>query len=153
MDRWQTIRKYDGHVMCLQYARMNKLWMHPGEGLPPVTDWEVLPVQWKKWSALTFKSANHYDRKPFKGFGKDIIANGSSTSIGILMAVWFGAKRIGIIGHDLTTNHGLYPHLPFQNRTLALMRKYSGVEIYNLSKHSKVTAIPKLTQKEFECLP
>ena len=74
-----------------------------------------------------------------------------------------GAKRIGLIGVDFTDHHffaksGKHPLAPQfetineQYRKLADAAKANGVEIFNLSAISRLTAFPKISIDEFENL-
>ncbi len=74
-----------------------------------------------------------------------------------------GAKRIGLIGVDFTDNHffaksGKHPLAPQfetineQYTKLAEAAEANGIEIFNLSKVSRLTAFPKISIDEFEKL-
>ncbi|HQU81626.1 MAG TPA: methyltransferase domain-containing protein [Pyrinomonadaceae bacterium] len=84
----------------------------------------------------------------------------NSPYIALNLAILMGAKRIGLIGVDFTENHffaktGTHPlsrqfdSINEQYKNLAEAAKVDGVEIYNLSKISRLTAFPKLSIEEF----
>ena len=85
----------------------------------------------------------------------------NSPYIALNLAILMGAKRIGLIGVDFTDHHffaksGKHPLAPQfeaineQYRKLADAAKANGVEIFNLSKISRLTAFPKISIDEFE---
>lgn len=87
----------------------------------------------------------------------------NSPYIAVCLAIRMGAKRIGLIGVDFTDNHffeqtGRHPLVPQfetineQYCRLAKAAKTSGIEIFNLSRESRLTAFSKLTIGEFENL-
>jgi spore maturation protein CgeB len=84
----------------------------------------------------------------------------NSPYVALCLAVLMGAKRIGIIGVDFTDHHffaptgkhSLSPHLSTidaQYKRLYEAIKNRGVEVYNLSSKSRLTAFPKSTLEEF----
>jgi hypothetical protein len=84
----------------------------------------------------------------------------NSPYIALCLAILMGARRIGLIGVDFTDNHffartGRHPLEPQfdsineQYRRLAKAAKSLQVEIFNLSKISRLTAFPKITIDEF----
>lgn len=84
----------------------------------------------------------------------------NSPYIALCLAIHMGAKRIGMIGVDFTDNHffaktGRHPLAPqFEkiNRQYASLAKAAanaGVEIFNLSSISRLTAFPKMSPQEF----
>ena len=123
-----------------------------GNGFPPMERGELLPVKWKKWTEIVIKSANKLEGGRFHGPEKGIHGNGSSTFLGAMLALWMGATRVGVIGHDITKDHGLYSHLRHQERTWRLLTQLPGVGVYNLSPKSNMKSLPKITQEEFEAL-
>ena len=87
----------------------------------------------------------------------------NSPYIALCLAILMGAKRIGLIGVDFTDHHffaksGKHPLAPQfeaingQYEKLAQAAKAIGVEIFNLSKISRLTAFPKISISEFEYL-
>lgn len=87
----------------------------------------------------------------------------NSPYIALCLAILMGAKRIGLIGVDFTDNHffaetGSHPLEPQfeaingQYRRLADAAILLGVEIFNLSNISRLTAFPKVAFDEFENL-
>ena len=87
----------------------------------------------------------------------------NSPYIALCLAILMGAKRIGLIGVDFTDHHffaksGKHPLAPQfdaingQYEKLAEAAKAIGVEIFNLSKISRLTAFPKISIDEFENL-
>lgn len=85
----------------------------------------------------------------------------NSPYIALCLAILMGAKRVGLIGVDFTDNHffsktGKHPLAPQfekineQYRRLAEAAKALGVEIFNLSRRSRLTAFPKASFSEFE---
>jgi len=92
---------------------------------------------------------------------KDVLHyTNNSPYIAICLAILMGAKRIGLIGIDFTENHffgatGIHPLAPQfdsineQYCKLAAATK-PFVEIYNLSRISRLTAFPRISINEFE---
>ena len=87
----------------------------------------------------------------------------NSPYIALNLAILMGAKRIGLIGVDFTDHHffaksGKHPLAPQfeaineQYKKLAESAEANGIEIFNLSKVSRLTAFPKLSIDEFEKL-
>jgi hypothetical protein len=85
----------------------------------------------------------------------------NSPYIALCLAILMGAKRIGLIGVDFTDNHffaqtgshSLAPQFDSINeqyKILAKAAKSFDIEIYNLSKISRLTAFEKIPRKEFE---
>lgn len=84
----------------------------------------------------------------------------NSPYVAMCLAVHLGAKRIGLIGVDFTEHHffaqtgvhSLSPQLAIideQYKRLAEAIQARGVEVFNLSRPSRLTAFPKLTLEEF----
>ena len=84
----------------------------------------------------------------------------NSPYIALYLAILMGAKRIGLIGVDFTDHHffaktGKHPLAPQfdaineQYCRLAEAAKANGVEIFNLSEISRLTAFPKFSIDEF----
>lgn len=84
----------------------------------------------------------------------------NSPYIALNLAILMGAKRIGVIGVDFTDNHffGKTGKHPLSRQLTAINEQYcrlaeasknGGVEIYNLSKISRLTAFPKISVEEF----
>jgi glycosyltransferase involved in cell wall biosynthesis len=84
----------------------------------------------------------------------------NSPYVALCLAVHMGAKRIGLIGVDFTEHHffaqtgthSLAPQLSIideQYRRLYQAMKACGVEVFNLSRSSRLTAFPKLTLAAF----
>jgi hypothetical protein len=84
----------------------------------------------------------------------------NSPYIALCLAIQMGAKRIGLIGVDFTDNHffaqtGRHPLAPRfekineQYSRLATAAKAFGIEIFNLSEISRLTAFPKIPLNEF----
>ena len=84
----------------------------------------------------------------------------NSPYVALCLAIHMGARRIGLLGVDFTNDHFFGPtgvhsltsQLPVidqQYRRLNDAARAHGVEIYNLSETSRLTAFPKLTQTEF----
>jgi GT2 family glycosyltransferase/SAM-dependent methyltransferase len=85
----------------------------------------------------------------------------NSPYIALNLAILMGAKRIGLIGVDFTDNHffaatgrhALAPQFDSINQQycrLADAAKSYGVEIFNLSQISRLTAFSKISAEEFE---
>lgn len=85
----------------------------------------------------------------------------NSPYIALCLAILMGARRIGLIGVDFTDHHffartGRHPlaaqfdSINEQYRRLAEAAQARGVEIFNLSKISRLTAFPKISVNEFE---
>ncbi|MCD9185055.1 MAG: methyltransferase domain-containing protein [Pyrinomonadaceae bacterium] len=84
----------------------------------------------------------------------------NSPYIALQLAILMGAKRIGLIGVDFTDNHffaqtGAHPlsrqfeKINEQYCKLAEAAKTYGIEIYNLSKISRLTAFRKISAVDF----
>jgi spore maturation protein CgeB len=78
----------------------------------------------------------------------------------LCLAVHMGARRIGLMGVDFTDNHffaatgkhslaGEVAHIDQEYRQLQASCIRMGVEVFNLSVESRLTAFPKTTQDEF----
>ena len=78
----------------------------------------------------------------------------NSPYVALCLAVHMGAKRIGLIGVDFTDNHfygktgrhnlaGQFGKIDMEYKKLAESLKQLGVEVYNLSSQSRLTAFPK----------
>jgi len=87
----------------------------------------------------------------------------NSPYVALCLAVHAGARRIGIIGVDFTEHHffartGTHPllsHLPVidqQYRNLYEAIRARGIEVFNLSSTSRLTAFPKMTIDDFTTL-
>jgi mannosyltransferase OCH1-like enzyme len=85
----------------------------------------------------------------------------NSPYIALCLAIQMGAKRIGLIGVDFTDHHffaktGRHPLAPRfekineQYNLLAKAANALGIEIFNLSRDSRLTAFPKISLDEFE---
>ncbi|MBW2739806.1 MAG: hypothetical protein JRE64_13370, partial [Deltaproteobacteria bacterium] len=78
----------------------------------------------------------------------------NSPYVALCLAVHMGAKKIGLIGVDFTDNHfygktgrhnlaGQFGKIDMEYKKLAESLKQLGVEAYNLSSQSRLTAFPK----------
>ena len=87
----------------------------------------------------------------------------NSPYIALHLAILMGARRIGLIGVDFTDNHfyaptgehSLAPKLDSINghyERLAEAAVRDGVEIYNLSRISRLAAFPKISVRDFAAL-
>ncbi len=76
--------------------------------------------------------------------------------MGVVLAGFFGARRIGLIGADFTDNHfwiqdGQHrlekelEHINRQYGKLAAHLKMQGTEVVNLSPISKLTSLPRMS--------
>jgi len=85
----------------------------------------------------------------------------NSPYIALNLAILMGARRVGLIGVDFTDHHffaetGRHPLAPQldaideQYTRLAAAAKSHGVEIFNLSRISRLTAFPKISIAEFQ---
>jgi spore maturation protein CgeB len=84
----------------------------------------------------------------------------NSPYMAVCLAVHMGAKRIGLIGVDFTDHHffGSTGRHPLAGELSVINREYAalaqtchrmGVEVYNLSENSLLTAFPKMTPGDF----
>ena len=84
----------------------------------------------------------------------------NSPYVALCLAVYLGATRIGLIGVDFTDNHffaetGTHPltaHLPVIDQQYAELYaaiRARGIEVFNLSSTSQLTAFPKQSIAEF----
>ncbi len=80
----------------------------------------------------------------------------------LCLAVHMGARRIGLIGVDFTDNHffgptgrhalaGEFPQIDREYRQLYENLSRQGIEIFNLSRESRLTAFPKIAPQYFMC--
>ncbi len=85
----------------------------------------------------------------------------NSPYIALCLAVHMGASRVGIIGVDFTDDHFFAPtgRHPLEPQLLRINAEYKrlydecvrrGVEVFNLSSDSRLTAFPKLSLSQFE---
>ncbi len=88
----------------------------------------------------------------------------NSPYVAIALALHMGAQRIGVIGVDYTDHHffaddgrhplaAALPQIDDEYRRLYETWRQRGVEIYNLSAISRVTAFPQLSFDELAALP
>jgi len=88
----------------------------------------------------------------------------NSPYVALCLAIHMGARRIGLLGVDFTNDHFFGPTgvhsltaqlsaIDQQYRRLNEAARARGVEIYNLSSQSRLTAFPKLPQAEFAQKP
>ncbi|HEY8561399.1 MAG TPA: glycosyltransferase [Pyrinomonadaceae bacterium] len=84
----------------------------------------------------------------------------NSPYIALNLAILMGARRVGLIGVDFTEHHffartGAHPlaarfaAIDSQYRKMAEAAKARGVEIFNLSRRSRLTAFPKISAADF----
>lgn len=84
----------------------------------------------------------------------------NSPYVALCLAGYMGAARIGLIGVDFTEHHffartgrhpldGLLPAIDGEYRRLGAALHAGGVEVYNLSRDSRLTAFPKVSVDEF----
>jgi hypothetical protein len=84
----------------------------------------------------------------------------NSPYLALCLAVYMGARRIGLIGVDFTDNHffaatgrhslaGEFAQIDREYRQLQESCSRRGVEILNLSRESRLTAFPKIAQEDF----
>lgn len=98
-------------------------------------------------------------------FGSENVLHYTNNSpyIAVCLAILMGVKRVGLIGVDFTDNHffaptGAHPlaaqfaAIDEQYRRLARAANARGVEIFNLSAVSRLTAFPKISADAFENL-
>ena len=75
----------------------------------------------------------------------------------LCLAAHMGARRIGLIGVDFTDNHffgptgrhvlaGEFPQIDREYQELYESFSRQGIEIFNLSRESRLTALPKIAQ-------
>ena len=88
----------------------------------------------------------------------------NSPYIAVCLAIYMGARRVGLIGVDFTDNHffGSTGKHPLNSQLVQINEQYKrlqaaaqqiGVEIFNLSQRSRLTAFPKISHNEFAALP
>jgi GT2 family glycosyltransferase/SAM-dependent methyltransferase len=87
----------------------------------------------------------------------------NSPYVALCLAAHMGARRVGVIGVDFTDHHffartgrhSLSPQLAAidaQYRRLGDALRARGIEVYNLSAASRLTAFPKMSVEEFAAL-
>lgn len=85
----------------------------------------------------------------------------NSPYVALCLAIHMGARQIGLLGVDFTSNHFFGPtgvhsltsQLPLidqQYRRLVAAARARGIEIYNLSQTSRLTAFPRMTLELFQ---
>lgn len=85
----------------------------------------------------------------------------NSPYVALLLAMHMGAKRIGVIGVDFTDDHFFarsgrhplvreLPQIDIEYKRLYASAQQLGIEVYNLSAVSRLTAFPKLSLEELE---
>jgi hypothetical protein len=85
----------------------------------------------------------------------------NSPYVALCLAIHMGARRIGLLGVDFTNDHFFGPTgvhsltsqltvIDQQYRRLRDAARARGVEIYNVSESSRLTAFPKITEAEFK---
>jgi glycosyl transferase family 1 len=85
----------------------------------------------------------------------------NSPYVALCLAIHMGARRIGLLGVDFTDDHFFGPTgvhslssqltvIDQQYRRLYDAARARGVEIYNLSESSRLTAFPKITEAKFK---
>jgi spore maturation protein CgeB len=84
----------------------------------------------------------------------------NSPYVALCLAVYMGARRIGLIGVDFTDHHFFAPtgRHPLAREINQINREYEalaescrrlGVEVFNLSAESRLTAFPKINPEQF----
>jgi len=84
----------------------------------------------------------------------------NSPYVALCLALQMGAKRIGLSGVDFTDHHffgatGRHPlagelnQIDREYAALAMICRQMGVEVYNLSGNSRLTAFPKMSPQDF----
>lgn len=87
----------------------------------------------------------------------------NSPYVALCLAVHMGARRIGLIGVDFTTHHffaqtgthslaSQVSTIDEQYQRLNQALRARGVEVFNLSRESRLTAFPKMSPEEFASL-
>ncbi|HEY2117104.1 MAG TPA: glycosyltransferase, partial [Candidatus Angelobacter sp.] len=87
----------------------------------------------------------------------------NSPYVALCLAVFMGARRIGLIGVDFTNDHFFartgvhplsreFPQIDREYRQLYEACRGRGIEIFNLSEQSRLTALPKMPFQEFAAL-
>ena len=86
----------------------------------------------------------------------------NSPYVALCLAIYMGAKRIGLIGVDFTEHHffastgrhslaGEINQINREYAALAQVCTERGVEVFNLSPESRLTAFPKMSPEGFVC--
>jgi SAM-dependent methyltransferase/predicted glycosyltransferase involved in capsule biosynthesis len=84
----------------------------------------------------------------------------NSPYVGVCLALHMGARRIGLIGVDFTNDHFFgktgphslareFPQIDLEYKRLFEACQARGVEFFNLSQRSRLTALPRMTIEEF----
>lgn len=84
----------------------------------------------------------------------------NSPYVALCLALYMGARRIGLIGVDFTDHHFFAPtgRHPLAREINQINREYQalaeccsrlGVEVFNLGAESRITAFPKISPEEF----
>lgn len=87
----------------------------------------------------------------------------NSPYVALCLAVFMGARRIGLIGVDFTNDHFFgrtgvhplsreFPQIDREYRQLYEACRRLDIEIFNLSEQSRLTALPKMPFQEFAAL-
>ncbi|MBL8176490.1 MAG: hypothetical protein JNK48_17575, partial [Bryobacterales bacterium] len=86
----------------------------------------------------------------------------NSPYVALCLAAHMGARRIGLIGVDFTDHHFFartgqhtltadLPRINEEYRQLYERLRELGIEVFNLSAQSRLTALPKMTPEQFAC--
>jgi len=135
-DRWKWIKHYKGHVFHQEKRR----------AIP-----EVLAEQDIWWEYLTLHPIRRI-HKDARIFGDFLYSSYHSGFAAMAIACWLGATKVGLIGMDMTEGHPLHRRIDIHNRELGWFRDVAeahGIQIFNLSRESNLTAVPFAKLKEF----
>jgi glycosyltransferase involved in cell wall biosynthesis len=129
----------------IQTSRARRLFTQLDLGVPHSN---VVRFQLGKYGGVDFSNPHvlHYTR--------------NSPYVAVCLAVHLGAGRIGLIGVDLTEHHffgktGAHPlskHIHQIDKEYAALfqaARFKGIELFNLSRESRLVALPKMSLDEF----
>jgi|SRR5579859_692271 len=108
----------------------------------------IVPIRLGKMGGVDFADPTclHYTR--------------NSPYLALCLAVHMGATRIGLIGVDFTEDHFFartgqhplsrqFPQIDREYKRLYESCRQKGIEVFNLSEGSRLTALPKMAPEEF----
>lgn len=152
-DRWST----EGGAVCpFSPERLELL----SDSRPKVVYFHSIPESVPRWPgwfaricAFAHQGAPHGVLR-LEDLERGLLPNGWSSVIpAIAAAFWMGAKRIGVVGMDLTDrSHSLWPLRAALAEILeahAKIYRDLGVQVVNLSAASEVGGLPVVTPRQF----
>jgi len=110
--------------------------------------WLLSKICARTWDKAKMPRKPQYIYDPIRVPGAQI----TTPSLAVGVAMFMGAKRVGVIGVDLTDHHNLSKRIPQVQRGFKELLACAwcfGVEIWNLSQQSQLDIVPTMTLKKF----